>query len=153
MKTLFQSAILLLASSLPAAAATDWYDSASRTIYVTFEQPVGGVSVHITGNSALTGKCIAPMSEVKVMNFVPAQTVKSNKTLTAKLSAMYKGVKGEIAASSASEATSTRPAVYSYNYTGTIRNLHYNTVYIRGNTRTARGWRPDNGGGCTYPVK
>lgn len=138
--------------SSTAFAATDFYDSRSRTISVSFEQPVQSVSVHITGKER--GKCIPAKAKVHVMNFIPAQTVKKDKKLSVGLGLKSKkaNAEAEIAASLAESATSETPAVYSFNYTGLIRELHYNIVYTRGGVQYALGWRPDSDGGCTYSI-
>lgn len=132
-------------------AAMDFYESSSRTIYVTFDQPVQSVSVHVVGKQGLgLGKCTSPKSIVNVMEFMPASAVKKDKSISGKISANYKGTNGEIAAQSSSSASYNTPAVYKYNYTGTITQLHYNIAYTRGGKQYALGWRPDSGGGCTY---
>lgn len=147
---LIASVALYAAFSNTAYAATDFYDARSRTISVKFEQPVESVSVHIIGKAH--GKCLPAKSAVYVMNFVPAQSVKSDRKLSVGLGLKSKKASGEIAASSADSATSETPAVFSYNYTGLIRELHYNIVYTRGGTQYALGWRPDSDGGCTYEI-
>lgn len=86
------------------------------------------------------------------MNFVAGSLVKQDSSLSAKIAGMYKGVNGEIAASSMQSATSNMPAVFTYNFTGLLTELHYNIVYTRGGKQQALGWRPDSGGGCTYAI-
>jgi hypothetical protein len=144
-------ALLFCAVASQAMAASDFI-SGNRTVSVWFDQPVENVSVHITGTRPGTG-CIKPKSMVYVMNFLPASEVVKNNEIAGKIAAAYgKVINGEISAKTQSSASSKTPAVYSYNFTGLVTNLHYNVVYTRGGKQFALGWRPDNGGGCTYPL-
>jgi hypothetical protein len=131
-------------------SASDFYDQSSRKISVKFEEPVDSVAVHIVGTNGKN--CVKPKSIVKTMNFIPASSVQKDTTLSGGLGLKKNGASATISATSSKTASYQTPAVYSYNYTGLISNLHYNIVYTKNGKQTALGWRPDNGGGCTYPL-
>ena len=135
-----------------AFGATDWYTTnwlGQRTIAVKFEQPVSSVAVHIVGMKS--GKCTPPKSNVRVMNFIPGSVVKNDYSLIAGLN--LKSIGGKFSAESAGSATTQLPAVFKYSWLDlSLSAVHYNVVYSRSGKQYALGWRPDNGGGCTYPL-
>lgn len=144
---------VLLGFAFSVNAATDWYQASgfTRNIYVKFEQPVQSVAIHYVGKSF--GRCTGVRANVKTMNFVPASTVSANKSMVAGLGLTYNRITGTYSATSAATATYTMPAVFSYNFTNAlISDFHYNIVYTRGGKQYSLGWRPDSGGGCTYPL-
>ena len=145
------AALALCALASHAHAAGDFISS-NRTVSVWFDQPVESVAVHVTGTRPGMG-CIKPKSMVYVMNFLPASEVVKNNEIAGKIAGAYgKAINAEISAKMQTGATSKTPAVYSYNFTGLVTNMHYNIVYTRGGKQFPLGWRPDNGGGCTYPM-
>ncbi len=136
-----------------ANAAVDIYEitGMSRKISVAFVQPVEHVAVHIVG---VNGRgCTAPQQFVYSMNFIPRQQVKQDRSLSAKLQGSFRGANGEIEAANQRSATSSTPAVFSFSFTNpSLRAVKYNIVYTRNGQSFSQGWRPDAGGGCTYPL-
>ena len=156
LKLLLPTAILAVTTSAvqasPRISIGTWYDSSSRTVYVTTNG--SRATVYFTGKNLITGNCMSPMSNVRSMNFMPKTRIKRHVQRQIKSVARRNGLGASGFASSKNEISYKTPAVFRYNYTGFYKQLHFNVVVTDPKTGKKRstGWQPDNGGGCTYSV-
>lgn len=132
-------------------AAEVWYDrnpyTGWRGIYVSFEQPVEQVYVHITGMKY--GRCLQPNSNVRVMRRISEEEVSSNHQLALNLG--YKGMIGIGGEMGGSRSYRTPKYFYKYDFIDPLLSqVHYKIIYVRNGQHTdLTGWSPTQNH-CTY---
>ena len=136
----------------PKISIGTWYDSSDRSVYVTTNG--SSATVYFTGKNLITGNCMPPMSNVRSMKFIPKTQIKQTIKGQVKGTAQRNGLGASGFASSKNESSYQTPALFSYNYTGFYKQLHFNVVVTDPKTGKKRstGWKPDSAGGCTYKV-